>query len=94
MADACLFLMDQYDSSEIVNVGVGEDLSIAELATTIAAVVGYKGRITWDTSKPDGTPRKLVDVTRINALGWKARTALREGIASTYRWLLENPHRQ
>jgi len=94
MADACLFLMDRYDDPDIINVGVGEDLSIKALAETIAQVVGYQGRLTWDTSKPDGTPRKLVDVTRINALGWKARTTLKDGIASTYRWFLENPHRQ
>ena len=94
MAEACLFLMDKYESTDIINVGVGEDVSIKELAEMVREVVGFEGGLKWDTSKPDGTPRKLVDVTRINALGWKARVKLRDGIQSTYRWFLENAHRE
>lgn len=90
MADACVYLMENYNSSEIVNIGVGEDISIAELAEVIRTTVQYTGEIQYDTSKPDGTPRKLVDVSRINGLGWKARITLREGIASTYRQFLDH----
>jgi GDP-L-fucose synthase len=86
LADACVFLMKRYDGSEIVNIGVGEDISIAELATLIKEIVGYEGDIIYDTSKPDGTPRKLLDVSRLHSLGWKAKTGLREGIAKTYEW--------
>lgn len=85
LADAAVFLMKHYDSREIVNVGTGEDLSIAELAETIARITGYKGRLVFDSSKPDGTPRKLLDVSRLHGLGWKARIPLEEGIAGTYR---------
>jgi GDP-L-fucose synthase len=88
LADACTFLMEGYEESEIINVGVGEDIRIAELAQTIKEVVGYQGRIVFDTSKPDGTPRKLLDVGRLAALGWKAKIALRDGIESTYAWYL------
>jgi GDP-L-fucose synthase len=90
LADAILFLMQNYDSPEIVNVGTGEDLTIRELAETIARIAGFQGRMVLDTSKPDGTPRKLLDVSRINALGWKARIPLEEGIAETYRWYVSN----
>jgi GDP-L-fucose synthase len=86
LADACVFLMKRYDGSEIVNIGVGEDISIAELAALIKEIVGYEGDIICDTSKPDGTPRKLLDVSRLHSLGWKAKTGLREGIARTYEW--------
>jgi GDP-L-fucose synthase len=89
-AAACLYLMEHYDGEEIVNIGVGEDLSIADLAALIRNVVGFEGEIVYDTGKPDGTPRKLVDVSRINGLGWKADIPLEEGIRSTYRWFLEN----
>ena len=89
MADACVFLMKNYSGEEIVNIGVGEDLSIRELAEKVRRVVGFEGEIVWDASKPDGTPRKLVDVSRINKLGWKASIALDEGIASTYQWFLD-----
>jgi GDP-L-fucose synthase len=89
-AAACLFLMEHYDGEEIVNIGVGEDLSIAELAGLVKQAVGFEGEIVFDSSKPDGTPRKLVDVSRINGLGWQARIPLAEGIASTYRWFLEH----
>jgi GDP-L-fucose synthase len=88
LADAAVFLMQSYDDEEIINVGVGEDVSIAELASTVREVVGYAGEITYDRSKPDGTPRKLLDVSRLQALGWQAKIPLREGIEHTYRWYL------
>lgn len=90
MADACLFLLENYDDAGIVNIGVGKDIAIADLAEIVRDVVGYGGAIEYDASKPDGTPRKLVDASRINALGWHARIGLREGIAQTYKWFLEN----
>lgn len=90
LADACLFLMQHYDDEEIINVGVGTDLSILELAQTIARVVGYAGEILTDPSKPDGTPRKLLDVSRLHACGWRATIALEDGIESTYRWFVEH----
>ena len=80
LAEACIFLMENYDGSQQVNVGVGEDLSIKELAEIVADEIGYQGETKWDTSKPDGTPRKLLDVSLINELGWKAKTSLRDGI--------------
>jgi len=86
LADACVFLMKRYDGSEIVNIGVGKDISIAELAALIKEIVGYEGDIIYDTLKPDGTPRKLLDVSRLHSLGWEAKTGLREGIAKTYEW--------
>ncbi|OJX66513.1 MAG: GDP-fucose synthetase [Micrococcales bacterium 72-143] len=88
LADASVFLLENYDSPETINVGVGEDLSIRELAELIADVVGYEGRLVQDASKPDGTPRKLLDVSRLNGLGWSARISLRDGIAETYAWYL------
>lgn len=90
LAEACLFLMARYDSGDIVNVGAGKDLTIAELAGLIAGVVGFTGDLTFDRTKPDGTPRKLLDVSRMAALGWAPRIALREGIAKTYQWFLEH----
>ncbi len=90
LADACVFLMNNYEGNEIVNVGVGEDISIKELAEKIKEVVGYQGEIKFDTTKPDGTPRKLVDVSKINALGWKASISLDEGLQKVYQWFLEN----
>lgn len=90
LADACLFLMNNYEGNDIVNIGVGKDISIRELAEKINKVVGYKGKIVFDTTKPDGTPRKLVDVTKINDLGWQASTSLDEGIKITYQWFLNN----
>lgn len=86
LADAAVFLMDHYDGEEIVNVGCGEDLTIAELARLIADIVGYQGRILFDSAMPDGTPRKLLDVSRLTALGWRPRIGLRQGIEQTYRW--------
>ncbi len=90
LADACLFLMENYEDPEIINIGVGEDLSIAELAGMVRDVVGFTGQILFDASKPDGTPRKLVDTSKINTLGWKAKIRLREGIEETYQWFLDN----
>jgi GDP-L-fucose synthase len=90
LAAACLFLLEKYDSPEIVNVGWGEDISIRELAELICDVVGFKGKLAWDSTKPDGTPRKLLDVTKLRSLGWKPSIALREGIARTYDWFLKN----
>lgn len=88
LADAALFLMQGYDGEAIVNVGVGEDVTIRELAELIREVVGYSGKIVFDLSKPDGTPRKLLDVGRLNGLGWRARIPLSEGITQTYAWFL------
>ncbi|MGE3335560.1 MAG: GDP-L-fucose synthase family protein [Rhodospirillaceae bacterium] len=90
MADACVFLMKTYSDEKFVNIGVGTDVTIRELAALIAEVVGFKGALSFDSTKPDGPPRKLLDVSRLNALGWKARTGLRDGIASTYQWYLQN----
>ncbi|MBT2661595.1 GDP-L-fucose synthase [Bacillus sp. ISL-45] len=90
LADACVYLMTTYSGNEIVNIGVGEDIAIKELAEKVKATVGYTGEIQFDTSKPDGTPRKLVDVTRLNSLGWKANTSLDEGLKKAYQWFLDN----
>jgi len=84
LASAYLFLMERYDDPEIINIGTGTDVSIAEFARTVSDVVGYRGEIAWDRSKPDGTPQKLLDVSRINALGWKAKVSLQQGIQDTY----------
>jgi GDP-L-fucose synthase len=90
LADAALFLMQHYDSEAIINVGVGKDIRISELAQLVKTVIGYHGQLKFDTSKPDGTRQKLLDVSRLHALGWQASIALREGIESTYRWYLEH----
>jgi GDP-L-fucose synthase len=90
LADACVHLMRTYESPELVNVGVGDDVTIRELAETIRDVVGFRGDLTWDTSKPDGTPRKLLDVSRLHGLGWKAKIGLRQGVEQTYAWYLAN----
>ena len=90
LAKASLFLLENYDSPETINVGVGEDLPIHDLAQLVADTVGFEGELVQDPSKPDGTPRKLLDVSRLNDLGWKASTGLGEGIASTYGWYLDN----
>lgn len=84
LADACAFLMERYDEAQHINVGWGEDVSIAELARMVADVVGYEGELVQDATRPDGTPRKLLDTTRINALGWRPSIALRDGLESTY----------
>lgn len=93
LAAACLFLLEKYDSPEIINIGCGEDVSIRELAELICDVVGFKGELAWDTTKPDGTPRKLLDVSKVHDLGWRHTIALRDGIARTYEWFLKNPPR-
>jgi GDP-L-fucose synthase len=90
LADACLFLMQRYDESSWINVGCGRDQSIAELAQTIARVVGFSGALRFDASKPDGTPRKLLDTTRLTQLGWQPRTGLEDGIRISYDWFLRN----
>jgi len=90
LADAAVFLMLEYDSGEIINVGTGTDVTNRELAEMIVRAAGYTGRIAFDSTKPDGTPRKLLDVSRLNALGWKPKTALAEGIDETWRWYVEN----
>ena len=86
LADASVHLMRTYESPELVNVGVGTDVTIRELAETIRDVVGFTGELSWDTSKPDGTPQKLLDVSRLSALGWQAKIGLRDGIEQTYAW--------
>jgi len=93
LADACLFLMRRYDAVEHVNVGTGEDLTIRELAETVRDIVHPGARLVFDATKPDGTPKKLLDVSRLHALGWRHRIPLREGIESSYRWFLENHDR-
>jgi GDP-L-fucose synthase len=93
LADACVFLMRVYDGSDIVNVGWGEDLTIGELAERVGDAVGFRGKIVFDASKPDGTPRKLLDVSRLTALGWRPKIALREGLADAYRWYVEQARR-
>jgi GDP-L-fucose synthase len=90
LASACLFLLEHYDSPEIINIGCGEDISICELAELICDVVGFEGELAWDTTKPDGTPRKLLDITKLGNLGWQPTISLREGIAQTYDWFLKN----
>jgi GDP-L-fucose synthase len=89
LADAALFAMLNYDDAQILNVGTGEDLTIVELAEMIRGIAGYSGRIVYDTSKPDGTPRKLLDVSRLHALGWRSRIELRRGLESAYRWYVQ-----
>lgn len=93
LARACLFLLERYDDPAPVNVGVGSDLTIRELAELVADVVRYDGALEWDSAKPDGTPRKLLDVSRLAALGWAPRIGLREGIESTYAWYRAHPPR-
>jgi GDP-L-fucose synthase len=89
-ADACVFLMRTYSGNDIVNIGTGEDITIRELTEMVALAVGYTGEIRWDPTQPDGTPRKLLDVSRLTATGWQARIDLDQGIESTYRWYLEH----
>jgi len=89
LADACLFLMERYDGEEIVNIGVGRDITIGELAAMVAEAVGYTGELVFDTTKPDGTPQKLLDVSSLTGLGWQAKISLREGIARTVAEYLE-----
>ncbi|MGC3982225.1 MAG: GDP-L-fucose synthase [Steroidobacteraceae bacterium] len=90
LADACVFLMRNYENEQLVNVGWGQDVTIAELAQTIQRVVGFNGRLSFDSTKPDGTPRKLLDTTRLSSLGWQPRITLEEGIRTTYAWYLDS----
>jgi GDP-L-fucose synthase len=102
LADACVFLMEQFDSSSLplpcdpcpvpglINIGTGQDITIKELAEMIKGIVGFEGEIVWDSSKPDGTPRKLLDVSMLKALGWRPKITLEEGIKSTFEWYVEN----
>ena len=90
LAEACYVCMQDYDEDYHINVGTGEDVTIKELTETIVDVIGYAGEVEWDTSKPNGTPRKLLNVDKIHKLGWKHKIGLREGIVSTYRWYMEN----
>jgi GDP-L-fucose synthase len=90
LAEAALLLMREYNSPEIINVGTGEDLTIREIAGIVSEVVGYAGDIAYDSSKPDGTPRKLLDVSRLKGMGWSPRIGLRDGIVEAYRWFVEN----
>src|SRR5213083_775084 len=90
LAAAVLFLLENYDSPEIINVGCGEDISILELAELICDVVGFRGELEWDRSKPDGTPRKLLDISKIKKLGWQPTISLRDGVARFYEWFLDN----
>jgi len=90
LAQACLVLMEAYDSPELINVGCGRDISIRDLTELVGKVVGYSGRIEWDTTKPDGPPRKWLDVSKLDQLGWKAKISLEEGIQSAYQWWLEH----
>lgn len=94
LADACIFLMNRYSGDETVNVGTGKELTIRELTELVAKVIGYAGEIKWDTDKPDGTPRKLLDVSKLERLGWRSRTGLEEGIRLTYADFLNNPVRR
>src|SRR6202012_3293714 len=92
LADACVHLMKIYSSGELVNIGTGEDITIAEFARVVATAVGYNGKISFDPSRPDGTPRKLLDVGRLAQLGWRARTSLEDGIKLAYQAYLKEHH--
>ena len=93
-ADACVFVLKNYSALQFINIGVGEDVTIAEFARMIAEVVGFRGEIKYDPSKPDGMPLKLLDVSRLSAMGWKAKTPLREGLRKAYDDFLTNPVRE
>lgn len=90
MADACVYLLENYDGEEHVNIGTGKEVSIKELAETVREAVGYTGEIVWNTDMPDGTPRKLTDVSKLHGLGWKHRVELKEGVELAYKWFCEN----
>ncbi|MBQ9437495.1 MAG: GDP-L-fucose synthase, partial [Lachnospiraceae bacterium] len=90
MADACVFLLENYSGESHLNIGTGEELTIKELALLVQEVVGFKGEIEWDASKPDGTPRKLCDVSKLHSLGWHHKVGLKEGVSLAYQWFLEN----
>jgi GDP-L-fucose synthase len=89
LADACYFLMQNYNGNEIVNIGTGEDITIKELGETVKSIVGFEGIIEWDSGKPDGTPRKLMDVSRLHEMGWKHKVELAEGIRLAYEDFLK-----
>jgi len=89
LADACVFLMEEYNGNDVINIGTGEDITIKELAELIKKIVDYNGEIKFDTTKPDGTPRKLLDVSKLRKLGWKHKVSLEEGIYRTYKWFVE-----
>ena len=94
LADACVFLMERFDAKDLgshINIGTGQDVTIRELGELICEVVGFEGNLVFDATKPDGTPRKLLDVSRLSNLGWKAKTSLRDGIEQAYRWYLAQP---
>ena len=90
MADACIYVMNKSGFTDMINIGVGNDIAIQELAELVREVVGYQGSLEFDTDKPDGTPRKLLNVDRLTALGWQAKTSLKEGVRYTYQWFIEN----
>lgn len=90
LADACLFLLENYDQPNLINIGCGEDVTIRELAETVCDVLGFDGSLEFDASKPDGTPRKLLDISKIKSLGWSPKIPLRDGIADAHRWFVEN----
>lgn len=90
LAEACLFLLEHYNEPDLVNIGCGEDVTIRELAETVCDVLGFNGSLEFDASKPDGTPRKLLDISKIKSLGWSPKISLRDGIADAYRWFCEN----
>jgi len=90
MADACVFLLENYDGEQHVNIGTGKEVTIKELAETVQRAVGFRGTVVWNKDMPDGTPRKLTDVTRLHRLGWRHKVDLEEGVAMAYRWFKEN----
>jgi GDP-L-fucose synthase len=92
LADACLFAMEHFENAELINVGSGENVTIENLAKTIAGIVGYNGGIEWDTARPNGTPNRPLDYSKMTELGWKPKHSLREGLKKTYQWLIENTH--
>ena len=94
LADACLFAMDHYENAELINVGSGQDVSIKDLAKMVSRVVGYNGLIEWDTNRPNGTPKRPLDYSKISSLGWKPKTSLAEGLQKTYDWFCEHTHVQ
>jgi GDP-L-fucose synthase len=92
LADACLFAMDRFENAELINVGSGENVSIESLASTIAGVVGYHGDIEWDTTRPNGTPKRPLDYSKMTELGWKPKHNLHDGLKKTYQWFIENTY--
>ena len=90
LAKSLIFLMNEYNEAQHINIGAGEDISISDLAIIIKDIVGFEGQVIWDARKPDGTPRKLLDTTKINRLGWEVETSLKEGIKKTYEWFKTN----